>query len=67
VDAIPVQEFTGKAITPIPVVHVGDVELSFAKDFTLTYKNNIEKGVAEMGIVGKGNYAGKKTVTFNIN
>jgi hypothetical protein len=67
VDAIPVQKFTGKAITPIPKVYVEGVELSFAKDFTLIYKNNVEKGVAEMGIVGKGNYAGKKTVTFNIS
>ncbi|MDR1340913.1 MAG: DUF6261 family protein [Prevotellaceae bacterium] len=67
VDAIPVQKFTGKAITPIPKVYLGDVELVFAKDFTLIYKNNVEKGVAEMGIVGKGNYAGKKIVTFNIS
>jgi hypothetical protein len=67
VDVIPVQEFTGKAVTPIPVVHLGDKELAFARDFTLTYKNNVEKGVAEVSIVGKGNYTGKKTVTFNIN
>jgi hypothetical protein len=67
VEVIPVQEFTGKAITPIPVVYLENVELFFAKDFTLTYKNNIQKGVAEMGITGKGNYAGKKIVTFNIN
>jgi hypothetical protein len=29
-------------------------------------KNNIQRGIAEMSIVGKGNYAGKKIVTFNI-
>jgi hypothetical protein len=66
VDVIPVQQFTGKAITPVPTVHLGEEELFFAKDFNLTYKNNIQRGVAEAGITGKGNYAGKKTVTFNI-
>jgi 3-methyladenine DNA glycosylase AlkD len=66
VDAILVQQFTGKAITPVPVVHLEDVELFFAKDFNLIYKNNIQPGVAEMSIVGKGNYAGKKNITFNI-
>ncbi|MDR0725321.1 MAG: DUF6261 family protein [Prevotellaceae bacterium] len=63
---VPVQAYTGKAITPIPVVHLGEVELTFAKDFSLVYKNNIERGVAEIGIVGKGAYAGRKNVTFNI-
>jgi 3-methyladenine DNA glycosylase AlkD len=66
VDAIPVQKFTGKAVTPIPTVHLEEAELFFAKDFTLTYKNNIQRGVAEVNIIGKSNYAGKKTVTFNI-
>jgi 3-methyladenine DNA glycosylase AlkD len=66
VDVIVVQQFSGKAITPIPTVHLDGVELVFAKDFNLTYKNNIQPGVAEMNIVGKGNYAGKKNVTFNI-
>jgi hypothetical protein len=66
VELIPPQPYTGKAITPIPVVHLDGVELIFAKDFTLTYKNNEQPGVAEMRITGKGSYAGQKTVTFNI-
>jgi hypothetical protein len=66
VDSVSVQQFTGKAITPIPVLHLDGVELFFAKDFNLIYKNNIQRGVAEMSIVGKGGYAGKKNVTFNI-
>ncbi|MDR1666537.1 MAG: DUF6261 family protein [Bacteroidales bacterium] len=66
VDTIPVQQYTGKAITPIPTVHMDDVELFFAKDFTLTYKNNVQRGVAEVRITGKGNYAGSKNITFNI-
>jgi hypothetical protein len=66
VEVIPVQAYTGKAITPVPVVHLDDTELFFAKDFNLTYKNNVQRGVAEVGITGKGNYAGRKNVTFNI-
>ncbi|MDR1269416.1 MAG: DUF6261 family protein [Planctomycetaceae bacterium] len=66
VDVIPIQQYTGEAITPIPTVYMGDKRLSFAKDFNLTYKNNIQCGVAEVNITGKGIYGGKKLVTFNI-
>jgi hypothetical protein len=66
VEAIPEQPYTGKAITPIPTVRLGDRDLVFARDFTLTYKNNTRPGVAEVHIAGKGNYAGHKTVTFRI-
>ncbi|MDR1056191.1 MAG: hypothetical protein LBL90_10340 [Prevotellaceae bacterium] len=61
-ETISVQQFTGEAITPIPTVHLEDVELFFVKDFTLAY--NIQRGVAEMSVVGKGNYAGKKMSSF---
>jgi hypothetical protein len=68
---IPVQTYTGKAITPIPEVHYVEegkptVELVFAVDFTVTYKDNVNVGDAELTIHGKGAYKGKKTVTFNI-
>jgi hypothetical protein len=66
VDVIPIQQYTGEAITPIPVVFMGDKRLFFAKDFNLTYKNNIQCGVAEVNITGKGIYGGRKLVTFNI-
>jgi hypothetical protein len=41
-------------------------ELVFAKDFTVTYRNNDRPGVAELFIHGKGAFKGKKEVTFNI-
>jgi hypothetical protein len=66
VDPIPPQEYSGKAITPIPAVHLDGQELVFARDFSLTYKNNVQPGVAEINIAGKGSYGGHKTVTFNI-
>jgi hypothetical protein len=66
VEPVSVQQYTGKPVTPIPVVYLDGQELSFAKHFTLTYKNNVNRGVAEISILGKGEYRGRKTVTFNI-
>jgi len=68
---IPTQTYTGKAITPIPEVHYVEegkptVELVFAVDFMLTYKENVNAGDAEIIIHGKGKYKGKKIITFNI-
>ncbi|MDR3261023.1 MAG: hypothetical protein LBT78_04225 [Tannerella sp.] len=37
-----------------------------SKDFTVTYRKNIEVGTADLIIHGKGAYKGTKTVTFNI-
>jgi hypothetical protein len=71
IDAIATQAYIGKAITPLPVVHYQEegkpaVELTFAKDFALAYKNNYKEGTANLTIRGKGAYGGSKTVTFNI-
>ncbi|MDR3308670.1 MAG: DUF6261 family protein [Tannerella sp.] len=68
---IPTQKYTGKAIIPIPEVHYVQeghptVELVFSVDFTVTYKENVNVGDAELIIHGKGKYKGKKTITFNI-
>jgi hypothetical protein len=68
---IPTQTYTGKAITPIPQVYYVEegketVELVFAVDFMVTYKENVNVGDAELLIHGKGKYTGKKTITFNI-
>jgi hypothetical protein len=71
VDNIPDQPFTSKVITPIPTVRYttskGEMqELSFAKDFSVFYKNNLYVGTAELTISGKGDNKGKKTVMFQI-
>jgi hypothetical protein len=65
------QAYSGKAVTPIPVVYYREegkptVELVFGKDFSLTYKNNVNVGTADIVIRGKGAYRGQKKVTFNI-
>jgi hypothetical protein len=71
VDSIPTQTYTEKPITPIPKVYYREddkptVELVFATDFSLTYKNNTNVGTAEVTIHGKGSYKGQFTVKFNI-
>jgi hypothetical protein len=71
VEPVETQAYTGKAITPIPRAHFREegkptVELVFAKDFTVTYKNNVKVGMARLVIHGTGEYKGKVDVTFNI-
>jgi hypothetical protein len=71
IEEIPVQDYTGKAVTPIPRVYYREegkptVELVFAHDFYVTYRNNVEVGTAELVIHGKGLYRGKIKTTFNI-
>jgi hypothetical protein len=71
VEEIGVQKYTGKAVTPIPKGFYREddkptVELTFAKDFSVTYKDNEKVGTAEVTLHGKGAYKGQKTVTFNI-
>jgi hypothetical protein len=67
VKPIPTQIYKGKAITIIPEVSIGETELVFGKDFTLTYKNNESVGNAEIIVHGKGAYKGNKSITFFIS
>jgi hypothetical protein len=71
IEPIDTQAYTGKPITVIPTVHYREegkpaAELSLGKDFSVTYKNNVNAGMAELTIHGKGTYKGQKSVTFNI-
>jgi hypothetical protein len=71
IEPIDTQPYSGKAVTVIPKVHYREegkptVELTFAVDFTVTYKNNVEVGTADLIINGKGKYKGQKLATFNI-
>jgi hypothetical protein len=69
------QPFTGKPVFVIPSVFLratnsGGIEkkteLIFTKDFTITCKNNINIGTAQLIIQGVGKYTGKVIRTFNI-
>ena len=72
VEEIAAQPYTGKAVTPLPkevYYHEAGkpaVELVFAQDYSVTYKNNVEPGTADLILHGKGAYRGQKTVTFTI-
>jgi hypothetical protein len=71
IEPIETQKHTEKAVVPIPRAYWREkdkptVELVFAKDFSVTYKNNVEVGTADVTLHGKGAYKGQKTATFNI-
>jgi hypothetical protein len=72
IEPIPTQTYTGKPIVIIPNAHYREegkptVELVFSVDFTITYKNNVEVGMADLILHGKGKYKGQKVVTFSIS
>jgi hypothetical protein len=71
VESVEQQAYSGKAVTPVPVAYYRKegkpaVQLVFGKDFSLTYKNNVDVGTADIIIHGKGSYKGQKKITFNI-
>jgi hypothetical protein len=67
---IPDEVHNGKHRTPLPRVFVtldGElIELVFAVDFDVTYRNNVNVGTAHLYIHGKGKYTGTFVTTFQI-
>ena len=60
------QIYTGKAVTPEPVVSVNGENLTSDVDYKVSYKNNINAGVATTTIEGRGVYSWKETREFSI-
>ena len=62
------QEFTGSAITPAPVVTLGDYTLKEGTDYTVSYENNTNVGTATVTLtaVEGGNFKGTNATTFTI-
>ncbi len=58
--------YTGSAVTQTPVVKLGTVTLEEGTDYTVTYKNNKNVGLASVTITGTGNYTGSRTAEFRI-
>ena len=58
--------YTGKAVTQDPVIKLAGVTLKQGRDYSLSYKNNVNFGTAEMTITGIGNYKGERRFTFKI-
>ena len=57
--------YTGKAIT-IPDIMSNNSSLVKGTDYDITYKNNINPGIATAAIKLKGNYEGEFNLTFKI-
>lgn len=58
--------YTGKALKPKPTVKLGGVTLA-ARDYKVSYRNNVKAGTATVTIKGKGSVTGTKKATFKIS
>jgi len=69
VSPIEKQEYTGKAIKPEVEVYYGDELLVLNKDYTVSYKNNVNVSVTKPTVIikGKGNYSSSVKETFEIS
>lgn len=66
VAAVGTQTYTGRPLTPEPVVTMGGKRLTRGIDYELSYRNNVDPGTATITVSGRGLYRGSKTVTFSI-
>jgi hypothetical protein len=60
------QVYTAKALKPAVTVKVGDSTLVAGRDYSLAYSNNVKVGKATVTVKGTNDYAGQKSVSFNI-
>ena len=58
--------YTGKAITPNPVLKFNGKRLKVGRDYKVTYANNKKVGKAKVTITGRGNFTGRQVIYFNI-
>ena len=58
--------YTGKEITQSLTVKFGETVLTEGKDYTASYRNNVNAGTATVVITGKGAYDGIAEKTFTI-
>jgi uncharacterized protein YjdB len=65
-EAIAVQAYTGKVVTPKPKLTFGGKALKLGTDYTLAYKGNVKAGTATVVVTGRGNFKGTKSVPFKI-
>ena len=60
------QTYTGKPITPEPVIKYGNVELVKGTDYELSYVDNENVGTGTVKVTFTGNYTGSASTTFEI-
>ena len=63
---IPAQTYTGGAIYPAVSVWHGQTKLVMGVDYTVSYQNNVNVGVATVVIAGMGDYTGTRLAFFDI-
>lgn len=66
IDDIEEQQYTGKAVTPDPVVRDGNKILTKDVDYKVSYVQNSNAGNAMALITGTGNYIGGQVIRFQI-
>ena len=58
--------YTGSPITPVPTVADGNPSIITTNDYTVSYEDNTNAGMAKVILTGKGNYSGRVEKTFTI-
>lgn len=58
--------YTGNPLCPDVVVLLDGVQLEAGTDYTLSFDDNLEPGIATVTVTGIGHYLGTKTATFEI-
>ena len=66
VSGIQNKTYNGSAQTQTPVVKVGSTTLTEGTDYTISYRNNVNAGIATVNITGLGHYIGEISKTFTI-
>lgn len=64
--AILPQNYSGEAIEPEIAIHTGNYKLIPDTDYTVSYENNTEVGMASVKITGTGFFAGEIIAAFEI-
>ncbi len=60
------QVYTGRAVTPELTVKLGTITLAAGTDYVVSFRDNIEVGIASVTVTGKGYFAGTIGGTFRI-
>lgn len=60
------QKYTGKPLTPMPMVTYNGKLLEYQRDYKIEHFSNISPGTATIKVIGINNYADEATSTFKI-
>lgn len=59
--------YSGETVTPEVTVTLGSTTLEEGTDYTVSFENNDEPGVATVTVTGTGSYTGSASATFEIS